>query len=98
FIEQSKDVKLPEDHPVEFELYNPLGQLYKKIIQKNESGGFNLFKTVTDPGVTTGNWRAKIKAGSATFEKTIRIETVMPNRLKIDLDFGKDSLLGKDRS
>ncbi len=98
FIEQSRDVKLPEDHPIEFELINPLGQLYKKVVQKNESGGFNLFKTVTDQNSPTGNWRARIKTGGATFEKTIRIETVMPNRLKIDLDFGKDTLLGKDRT
>lgn len=97
FIERSQQARLPEDHPIEFELYNPLGQLYKKIVQKNENGGFNMFKTSTASDVPTGNWRAKIKAGGATFEKTIRIETVMPNRLKIDLDFGSDTLLGKDR-
>lgn len=98
FIEQDQGAKLPDDHPIEFELYTPLGQLYKKLVQKNENGGFNVFKTETDANAPTGNWRAKVKVGGATFEKNIRIETVMPNRLKIDLDFGNDTILGKNRN
>lgn len=98
FIEQDLGAKLPEDHPIEFELHNPMGQLYKKLVQQNTSGGFNVFKTATDAGAPTGNWRAKIKVGGATFEKNIRIETVMPNRLKIDLNFGTDTILGKNRN
>ena len=34
--------------------------------------------------------------GGASFEKTINVETVMPNRLKINVDFGKDVVLGKN--
>lgn len=98
FIEQDQGAKLPQDHPIEFELYNPLGQLYKRMVQKNENGGFNVFKTSTDPDAPTGNWRAKVKVGGATFEKTIKIETVMPNRLKVDLEFGGDTILGKNRN
>lgn len=99
FIEQNQS-GLPEDHPLEFELINPLGQLYKKVVQKNNSGGYNVFKIATDADAPTGNWQVKIRAGGATFEKTIKIETVMPNRLKVNLDFGSDSLLmaGSDNS
>ena len=38
---------------------------------------------------------AELKAGGATFEKKLKIETVMPNRLKINLDFGNTDALGK---
>ena len=59
-----------------------------KIVQTNAKDGFNVFKTATEQDAPTGNWLAKVKVGGATFEKRIKIETVMPNRLKIDLDFG----------
>jgi len=86
--------KLPADHPVEFSLFTPQGQLYSHSVQNNAKDGFYLFKTNTDAASPTGNWLAKIKCGGAVFEKRIRVETVMPNRLKINVDFGKDALLG----
>ncbi|KAA9041505.1 hypothetical protein FW778_05655 [Ginsengibacter hankyongi] len=97
-IVEDKDGKLPKDHPVQFELYTPQGQLYKQIIQTNANEGFNVFKTKTLENAPTGNWLAKIKVGGATFEKRIKVESVMPNRLKIDLDFGTNPLLGKNAS
>jgi len=38
---------------------------------------------VTDP---TGRWTAEISAGDETFQHALRIETVKPNRLKIETD------------
>ncbi|HEY5406285.1 MAG TPA: MG2 domain-containing protein [Ginsengibacter sp.] len=97
-IVEDKDGKLPLDHPVQFQLYTPNGQLYTQKVQTNANEGFNVFKTATSQNSPTGNWLAKIKVGGATFEKRIRVETVMPNRLKIDLDFGPNPLLGKNSS
>ena len=97
-IIEDKDEKLPAGHPVELQLYTPQGQLYKQIIQANGNEGFNVFRTSTEQSSPTGNWLAKVKVGGATFEKRIRIETVMPNRLKVNLDFGPDSILGKSSS
>ncbi len=94
-IIEDKENKLPKDHPIEMELYAPSGQLYKKMIQLNPADGFNVFKTATDAGAPTGNWNCKVKIGGALFEKKLKIETVMPNRLKIDLNFGADPELGK---
>ena len=93
-ILEDKTGNLPSDMPIEFNLFNPQGQLVKKLVQPNGSDGFNIFKTTTDASSPTGNWQVKVKAGGAVFEKTIKIETVMPNRLKINLDFGKDAVLG----
>ncbi|MFC4263530.1 alpha-2-macroglobulin [Ferruginibacter yonginensis] len=85
---------LPNDIPVEFSLFTPQGQLYKKILQTNAKDGFNVFKTTTDATSPTGNWLVQVKVGGAIFEKRLKIETVMPNRLKINIDFGKDAVLG----
>ena len=93
-IIEDKEKKLPKDHPVEFSLYTPQGQLYKNTVQSNATDGFYLFKTNTDATAPTGNWLAKVKVGGAIFEKRIKVETVMPNRLKINVDFGKDAVLG----
>lgn len=95
FIVEDKQGKLPKDHPVEFSLFTPQGQLYKHTVQNDAEDGFYLFKTNTDVSSPTGNWLAKIKVGGAVFEKRIKVETIMPNRLKINLDFGKDPVLGK---
>jgi uncharacterized protein YfaS (alpha-2-macroglobulin family) len=94
-IVEDKANKLPEDHPVEMELYSPAGQLYKKLVQTNADDGFNVFKTATDAAAPTGNWLCKVKIGGAVFEKKLKIETVMPNRLKIDLNFGNATAIGK---
>ena len=94
FIVEDREGKLPKEHPVEFSLYTPTGQLYKHIMQADAEDGFYLFKTNTDASSPTGNWLAKVKVGGATFEKRIKVETVMPNRLKINVDFGKEPMLG----
>ena len=94
FIVEDKAGKLPADHPVEFSLFTPQGQLYTQSVQSNAPDGFYLFKTNTTQDAPTGNWLAKIKVGGAAFEKRIKIETVMPNRLKINFDFGRGSLIG----
>jgi uncharacterized protein YfaS (alpha-2-macroglobulin family) len=95
-IVEDKTGKLPADHPIEFNLFNPQGQLYKKLVQVNSAEGFNLFKVATSQNSPTGNWLATVKVGGASFEKRIKVETVMPNRLKINLDFGQNAVLGKN--
>lgn len=85
FILEDKDKTLPKGHPVSLELFTPTGQLYYKSINTSGVDGFYPFKLQTDPSVATGNWRAVVKVGGASFYKTIKIETVKPNRLKIRL-------------
>jgi alpha-2-macroglobulin len=96
FIVEDKDKRLPEDHPIEMELISPRGQLYKKMVATNNPDGFNVFRTATHGDAPTGNWICRIKLGGATFEKKLKIETVMPNRLKINLDFAGLTALGKE--
>ncbi|MFY0252589.1 alpha-2-macroglobulin family protein [Chitinophaga sp. 30R24] len=95
FILEDKGQKLPPEHPVTLELYNPKGQLYKRINEHDGLNGFYSFATTTTADDPTGNWIAKVKVGGATFQKNVRIETVKPNRLKIKMDFGTNTSLSK---
>ncbi len=95
FILQDKLKTLPADHPVEFELYDPNGKLYRRIMQTKALDGFYSFHTATETSSPTGNWQAKVKVGGATFEKNIKVETIMPNRLKLGLTFGNATELTK---
>ncbi|WP_285058278.1 alpha-2-macroglobulin family protein [Pedobacter ginsengisoli] len=94
FILEDKLKKLPGGYPVTFELYNPQGQLIRRSINGKPLNGFYAFKTVTESTAPTGNWLAKVKAGGSVFSKTIKIETVMPNRLKINFNTGDVGYLG----
>jgi uncharacterized protein YfaS (alpha-2-macroglobulin family) len=88
FILEDKLKTLPPDNPVQFELYDPNGKLYSRITQTKSLDGFYSFHTATETSSPTGNWEAKVKVGGALFEKNVKVETIMPNRLKIGLTFG----------
>lgn len=93
FMLSDKQQSLPVHHPVTMELFNPLGQLYQsKTVTKGE-GGIYIFDMPTDPDVPTGSWNARVTVGGASFDKRLRIETIKPNRLKIDLNFGSKVLV-----
>ncbi|MCF8364992.1 MAG: hypothetical protein K9H16_04380 [Bacteroidales bacterium] len=92
FVMDDLTNKLPEGHPVVFELYNSQGQLAKREVQNYGTNGFYTFRPVTDTEAPTGNWTARVYVGGATFDKQIKIETIKPNRLKINLSFNKEIL------
>ncbi|MDR0659807.1 MAG: hypothetical protein LBG19_03180 [Prevotellaceae bacterium] len=85
FILEDKDKTLPKNHPVNFELVNPTGQIVNKISRTGNDHNFYSFTMTTDEDAPTGNWTAYARVGGTSFSKTIKIETVKPNRLKIDL-------------
>jgi uncharacterized protein YfaS (alpha-2-macroglobulin family) len=90
FILLDREKRLPAGHPVELRFIDPRGRLADRRITKDSLGGFYHFPLSTQPDDPTGNWTVEIAVGGTTFEKTIKIETVLPNRLKIDLDFGPE--------
>ncbi len=92
FILEDKLNTLPPHHPVQFELLNPQGQVFKKIVKMEGLNGFYDFTTTTEQSSPTGNWTARVKVGGVVFTKNIKVETVMPNRLKINLDFKTEQL------
>ena len=90
-LEDRQDL-LPDNHPATLELLNPHGQVVSRMIRNSISHGFYSFTTATHPDAPTGNWMARIRIGGLVFTKWLRIETVKPNRLKINLSFGKDRI------
>jgi uncharacterized protein YfaS (alpha-2-macroglobulin family) len=92
FVLEDKLKLLPASHPVVFELQNPQGQITNRMVRSNGEHGFYKFATRTSPDAPTGNWTARVKVGGADFSQSVKIETVKPNRLKINLDFDVDKL------
>jgi hypothetical protein len=93
FILEDKLGSIPANHPVQFELTNPQGQLYKRILSNKGVDGFYNFSCATDKNAPTGLWNVDVKIGSMHFSKSVRIETIMPNRLKIEVNVGDNKLL-----
>lgn len=83
---------LPANHPIVMEIFNPQGQLFKRVVKTSGTNGFYNFTFKTNDDSPTGNWLSKIKIGSVELTKTLKIETIKPNRLKVNLDFGKGML------
>lgn len=96
FALEDKKASLPGAHPVSFELYDPRGQLVEKRMRTTSVNGLYDFTTATSPDAPTGDYQAKVTVGGSTFYKTLKVETVKPNRLKINIDFGKEELSVKD--
>jgi uncharacterized protein YfaS (alpha-2-macroglobulin family) len=97
YILEDKEDLIPENHPVIYELYDPRGQLYKREVFKSGVNGFYDLTTPTQADVPTGNWRAVVKVGGATFNKTVKVESIKPNRLKVKLNLD-DDIIGADQS
>lgn len=93
FILEDRMNQLPLHHPVSMSLFNPDGQLICRMVRTTSLNGFYNFCTSTDFDAPTGSWLAKVNVGGAEFRKTLKIETVKPNRLKIKFDFGCDRLV-----
>ncbi len=89
--------KLPEGHPVKFELRDPYGKVTYQETQSKGLNNFYKFIVNTSEEAPTGNWQAKVHVGGASFTKAIKIETIKPNRLKIKTQF-EDEVLGTNKA
>ncbi len=85
FILEDREKRIPDRHPVSFELYNPRGQFYSKLISAKGTNGFYTFDVPTKADDPTGLWNGYIKVGGTSFHKAFRVEAIKPNRLKINL-------------
>ncbi len=87
---------LPKGHPVKMEVTDANGKLSYRNINTNGTNNFYRFSVPTSSEDKTGNWNAKISVGGAQFYKTLKVETVKPNRLKIKIDF-EDAILSNQK-
>jgi len=85
FVLQDRQKTLPAGFPVRFSVYNARDQKVYTETSTQGINGFYVFKVPTRPNAPTGIWRAVVKIGNNRFTKNLRIETILPNRLKINM-------------
>lgn len=86
FVLNDRDNPLPVSYPIVMELLNPKWQVISKQVQtKRKEQSLFSFAVPTDPDAITGNYTVRIKVGNQDFSKSLKVETIMPNRLKIDV-------------
>jgi uncharacterized protein YfaS (alpha-2-macroglobulin family) len=96
FILYDRTGKLPSAYPVSFELEDPLGRVVRTGTYTDSINGFYSIDAATSQDAPTGTYVARVKAGGRTFSKNLKVETVMPNRLKINLDWGGAPYISTD--
>lgn len=96
-IARNENNTFPTNHPITLKIFNPRGQLVFERTKKDGVDGFYSFKFETNPEDPTGNWRADILIGSQTFHHTLKIETVVPYRLKVRIEPEKKKLSWDDK-
>lgn len=84
---RGEDGKPVERLPMRFSLKDPQGRVVaSNVLRAAEDGHFG-WRTATRTEDPTGRWQIVAEAGPATAVKSVMIETVRPNRLKIENDF-----------
>lgn len=96
FILQDQENAIADGHPATLRLFDPKGQLAQTITNNKPVGDFYRFDLRTPEDAPTGAWTAKVQLGGSEFSKEVRIETVMPNRLKMSLDVGGEAIFARD--
>lgn len=96
FVAEDVDDGVPDGHPATLQLFDPRGQRVESITNTTPTNGFYTFSFATDREAPTGTWSAAVAVGGSRFTKALRIETVVPNRLRVDLDAGAERLQGRE--
>lgn len=95
-IARNEDNTFPVNHPVTLKLFNPRNKLvYEETSQKGRDG-FYSFTVTTEPTAPSGNWKADLIIGDSKFYQTIRVENVVPYRIKLNIDTEKEVLTVND--
>lgn len=86
FVLEDRNNQIPANYPVQMELRNPDGSTVANITRNTSVNGLYDFRTSTSDDAMTGNYSAIVKVGNQVYTKSLKVETVKPNRLKINLD------------
>lgn len=97
FVLEDKLNQLPDNHPVTFTLKDSRDQLRHEYTTNQHVNGMYSFHVATAANAPTGSWYAQVEVGGSTFSEVLKIETVKPNRLKINVDLGKNKLNSSDK-
>jgi len=93
FVLMDKNDILPKNHPVKLDFLNPSEQIVFTQTKTVGIDGMYCFELKTDADAPTGNWRAIVTVGGESFSSNIKIETVKPNKLKINFNLNDKPFL-----
>ena len=92
FVMDQSVTGISDEQPAILELKSPDGQLMQRKVNNNPVNGFYTFEVETPADAKTGNWSANVRIGGKTFYKSLKVETIKPNRLKINTIFSEEIL------
>ncbi len=97
-ILRSGDGTFPTDQPVNVEIYNPKGT--KKVSKTLKTGkdGFYSFAYSTTRDDQTGTWLLKYSSAGISGSHSFKVETVVAERLKVELETNDDVISKNDRT
>ncbi len=96
-IARNENNTFPDRHPVQLRLFNPEGQMIYETTNSEGNDGFYSFNLKTQESAPTGNWEVTIDVGSRTFYHVIKIETVVPYKLKVNIEPAADKIKWNDQ-
>jgi hypothetical protein len=88
----------PSGQPAELKLTDPRGRVAREEKRVDARDGVFVFAFSTKDDDPTGTWTAQVRSGASSFSLPIKIETVVANRLKIDILPAKEALGFRDAS
>ncbi len=96
-IARNPDGTFPDRHPVTLKVFNPKNQMVYDETRKDGIEGFTHFSFSTRPEDPTGGWSANVVIGSRTFDVPLKIETIVPYTLKVEVKTASERLGPQDR-
>lgn len=86
-IARNNDEALENNQPVKITVYDPTGvKMIENDVISNGKNGFYTYTFKTDLSSRTGIWKLEATIGDQIFKKDISVETVVPNRIKVNLN------------
>jgi len=96
-IARNQNNTFPDDHPATLKLYDPKNRpVLERTIKKAVEGYYD-FEIYTLDNSPTGNWKAEISIGERKFTHGLKIETVVPYRLKVNVESDLDRITNSDK-
>ena len=92
FVLEDINQTLPTDHPIKIEVKDSKSKIKLSKTTRSHVGRIYHIAVPTSSSDPTGNWRATVVVGNQKFTKTLKVETVKPNRLKIALEVPNDKI------
>lgn len=84
-IVQDKAQQIPRDFPISLDFFSPNGQKISSVTAKPAGHGFYRFDLSTAAEAPTGNYTAIAKVADNYFDTVLKVENILPNRLKLTL-------------